>query len=69
MSLSKGGSMIAIDALKKKKMLKRRATDDAIKKQKTKIRKYKNKAKRELYKAGIKAQREEKARLKFLLDN
>jgi hypothetical protein len=50
-------------------MLKRRAANDAVKKQKTKIRKYKNKAKRELYKAGIKAQREEKARLKFLSNN
>jgi hypothetical protein len=68
-SLSKGGSMLAINALKKKKMLKRRATNNAIKKQKTKIQKYENKAKRELYKAGIKARREEKARLKFLSDN
>jgi hypothetical protein len=50
-------------------MLKRRAANDAVKKQKTKIRKYKNKAKRELYKAGIKARREEKARLKFLSNN
>ena len=50
-------------------MLKRRATDNTVKKQKTKIRKYENKAKRELYKVGIKAQREEKARLKFLSNN
>jgi hypothetical protein len=69
MSLSKGGNMLAMDALEKKKMLKRRAADDAVKKQKTKIRKYENKAKRELHEAGIKARREEKARLKFLSDN
>jgi hypothetical protein len=61
--------MLVIDALKKKKMLKRKAANNAIKKQKMKIRKYENKAKRELYKAGIKARREEKAHLKFLLDN
>jgi hypothetical protein len=34
-----------------------------------KIRKYENKAKRELYKAGIKARREEKVRIKFLSNN
>jgi hypothetical protein len=61
--------MLIINALKKKKMLKRRATNNTVKKQKTKIRKYENKAKRELYKVGIKAQREEKARLKFLSNN
>jgi hypothetical protein len=69
MSLSKGGNMLAIDGLEKKKMLKRKYADDAVKKQKTKIRQYENKAKRELYKAGVKARREEKARLRFLSNN
>jgi len=50
-------------------MLKRKAANDAIIKQKTKIRKYKNKAKRLCHKAGVKARREEKARLKFLFNN
>ena len=61
--------MLTIDGLEKLKMLKRKAADDAITKQKTKIRKYKNKAKRLYHKAGVKAQKEEKARLKFLFDN
>ena len=69
MSLSKGGNMLAINGLEKKKMLKRKYADDVVKKQKTKIRRYKNKAKRELYKAEVKARREEKARLKFLSNN
>ena len=36
-------------------MLKRMAANDAITKQKTKIQKYKNKAKRLYYKARVKA--------------
>jgi hypothetical protein len=32
MSLSKGGNILAMDALKKKKILKRRAINDAVKK-------------------------------------
>jgi hypothetical protein len=68
-SLSKGGNILAIDALEKKKTLKRKAADNTVKKQKTKIRKYKNKAKREVHKAEVKARREEKARFKFLSDN
>jgi hypothetical protein len=50
-------------------MLTRKAADDAITKQKTKIRKYKNKAKKLRYKARVKARREEKAYLKFLSNN
>ena len=69
MSLSKGGNMLTIDGLKKKKMLKRKTTNTTITKQKTKIRKYENKAKRLYHKAGVKAQKKEKARLKFLSNN
>jgi len=47
--------MLVIDGLKKKKMLKRKAANTAITKQKIKIRKYENKAKRLYYKAGVKA--------------
>jgi hypothetical protein len=47
--------MLVIDSLEKLKMLKRKAANDAIIKQKTKIRKYKNKAKRLYYEAGVKA--------------
>ena len=54
-SLGKGGNILAIDGLKKKKMLKRKAANTAITKQKIKIRKYENKAKRLCYKAGVKA--------------
>ena len=36
-SLSKGGNMLAINGLKKKKMLKRKYANDTIKKQKIKI--------------------------------
>jgi hypothetical protein len=68
-SLAKGGNMLAIDGLEKLKMLKRKAANDAVTKQKTKIRKYKNKAKRLCHEAGVKARREEKARLKFLSNN
>jgi hypothetical protein len=68
-SLSKGGSMLAIDGLEKLKMLKRKAADNAVTKQKTKIQKYENKAKRLYHEAGVKARKEEKARLKFLSDN
>jgi len=50
-------------------MLKRKAADDAVTKQKIKIQKYENKAKRLYHEAGVKAWREEKARLKFLSDN
>jgi hypothetical protein len=50
-------------------MLIRKAANDAITKQKTKIRKYKNKARRLRHEAGVKARREEKARLKFLSNN
>jgi len=58
-----------MDSLEKKKMLKRKAVDNAVTKQKIKIRKYENKAKREYHEAGVKARREEKARLRFLSDN
>jgi hypothetical protein len=68
-SLAKGGSMLAIDGLKKLKMLTRKSADDAITKQKTRIRKYENKATRLRHKAGVKARREEKARLRFLSNN
>ena len=61
--------MLAIDGLEKLKMLKRKAADDAVTKQKTKIRKYENKARRLRHKAGVKARQEEKARLKFLSNN
>jgi hypothetical protein len=50
-------------------MFKKKYADDIIKKQKTKIRRYENKTKRELYKVRVKARREEKARLKFLFNN
>jgi hypothetical protein len=68
-SLSKGGSILASDGLEKLKMLIRKAADDAVTKQKTKIQKYKNKARRLRHEAGVKARREEKARLKFLSNN
>jgi hypothetical protein len=68
-SLSKGGSILTLDGLEKLKMLTRKAADDAITKQKTKIRKYENKARRLRYEAGVKARREEKTRLKFLSNN
>ena len=68
-SLGKGGNMLAIDGLEKKKMLKRKAADAAVTKQKTKIRKYENKAKRLCHEAGVKARREEKERLRFLSNN
>jgi hypothetical protein len=50
-------------------MFKRKAANNAIIKQKIKIRKYKNKAKRLYYKARVKARKKEKARLKFLFNN
>jgi hypothetical protein len=68
-SLAKGGNILIIDGLKKLKIHKKKAADDAVTKQKTKIRKYKNKAKRLCHEAGVKARREEKARLKFLSNN
>jgi hypothetical protein len=61
--------MLTIDGLEKLKMLKRKAADNAVTKQKTKIQKYENKAKRLYHEAGVKARKEEKARLKFLSDN
>ena len=61
--------MLAIDGLEKLKMLKRKAADTAITKQKTKIRKYENKIKRERHEAGVIARKEEKARLRFLSNN
>jgi hypothetical protein len=68
-SLAKGGSMLVIDGLEKLKMLTRKSADDAITKQKTRIRKYENKATRLRHEAGVKARREEKARLRFLSNN
>ena len=61
--------MLIIDSLEKKKILKRKAANTTITKQKTKIRKYKNKAKRLCYKAEVKAQRKEKEYLRFLFNN
>jgi hypothetical protein len=68
-SLAKGGSILAIDGLEKLKMLTRKSADDAVIKQKTRIRKYENKAIRLRHEAGVKARREEKACLRFLSDN
>ena len=53
--------MLAIDGLKKLKLLARKDANDAVNKQKRKIQKYKSKAKRLHHKAGVRAQREEKA--------
>jgi hypothetical protein len=50
-------------------MLTRKAANDTVTKQKIKIRKYENKARRLRHEAGVKARREEKAHLKFLSDN
>ena len=50
-------------------MLARKAANNAIIKQKIKIRKYENKAKRLCHEAGVKARREEKERLRFLSNN
>ena len=68
-SLGKGGNILVIDGLEKKKILKRKAADAAVTKQKTKIRKYENKAKRLCHEAGVKARKEEKERLRFLSNN
>ena len=68
-SLGKRGNILIINGLEKKKMLKNKAADAIITKQKTKIRKYENKAKRLCHEAGVKARREEKERLKFLSNN
>ena len=54
-SLFKGGNILILDGLEKLKILIRKAANDAITKQKTKIREYKNKAKRLRYKVGVKA--------------
>jgi malate synthase len=61
--------MLVINGLKKLKILIRKSADDAITKQKTRIRKYKNKAIRLCHKAGVKARREEKVCLRFLSNN
>jgi hypothetical protein len=68
-SLSKRGSILISDSLEKLKILTRKAANNAITKQKTKIQKYENKARRLRHKARVKARREEKARLKFLSNN
>ena len=69
LSLSKGGSLLALDSIEKKKQLKRKAADDAIRKAKTKIRRYNSKAKSELHKRGIQARRDEKAHLQSISSN
>jgi hypothetical protein len=69
LSLSKGGSLLALDSLEKKKQLKRKAADDAIRKARTKIRRYESKAKSELHKRGVQARKDEKARLQFISSN
>jgi len=66
LSLRKGGSILGINALAKVKDLKRKATEDAIKKARTKIVQYENKAKRELHERGVQARKEEKARIQFI---
>ena len=50
-------------------MLKKKTADATITKQKTKIRKYENKAKKLCHEAGVKARKEEKERLRFLSNN
>jgi hypothetical protein len=54
-SLFNKSSIFIIDGLEKLKMLIKKSADDAVIKQKIKIPKYKNKAKRLYYKVGVKS--------------
>jgi hypothetical protein len=62
-SLGKGGSLLASDALQKIKIKRRKEADDVLWKAKTTITRAENKAKNELNAIGIKAWKDEKARL------
>jgi hypothetical protein len=62
-SLGKGGSLLASDALQKIKIKRRKEADDVLRKAKTAITRVENKAKNELNAIGIKARKDEKARL------
>jgi hypothetical protein len=65
-SLSKGGSILALDALVKTKERKRKAAADLVKSLWRKITRAENKAKEDLRVLGVAARREEKARLQFI---
>jgi hypothetical protein len=62
-SLQKNSLILEIDALDKMKTIKRKASEDAIKKAKKAITIYKNKARTKLYKQGVDARKVERARL------
>jgi hypothetical protein len=68
-SLSKGGSILASDALVKTKEKKRKAAADLVKRAKRKITITENKAKEALRVQGVAARKEEKARLQFIADS
>jgi hypothetical protein len=65
-SLQKNSSILAIDTLDKMKTIKRKASEDAIKKAKKAITIYENKAQTELYKQGVDACKVERACLQFI---
>jgi hypothetical protein len=69
LSLSKGGSILASDALVKTKEKRRKSAEDLVKKAKRRITTTENKAKEALRVRGVAARREEKARLQFIVDS
>ena len=65
-TLGKGGSILASDALEKIKIKDRKEAEDTLRKAKKAITCAENKAKRELYTRGVKARKDEKARLALI---
>ena len=65
-TLGKGGSILASNALKKIKIKDRKEAEDTLCKAKKAITCAENKAKRELYTRGVKAQKDKKAHLALI---
>ena len=65
-TLGKGGSILASDTLEKIKIKDRKEAEDTLCKAKKAITCAENKAKRELYTRGVKAQKDKKARLALI---
>jgi hypothetical protein len=65
--LGKNGSILAIDTISKYKIKKKATTEDALRKAKSRITREENKLKKTNHTTSIKARREEKKFLIFLL--
>ena len=65
-SLSKGGLILAYDALQRIKVKLRKEADNKLRKVKRAITLVENKARNELYKRGVQGRRDEKARITYI---